>query len=99
MAIGDLFTSSDAPEPGKAPDSAFLVTNHLNLMYMLAAGLLMPPAGFGDKYYRDPLECFPAGFRCSRAKCRATRSSRPSGRPDISCRSSSNSDSHECRAR
>ena len=59
MAIGDLFTSSDAPEPGKAPDSAFLVTNHLNLMYMLAAGLLMPPAGFGDKYYRDPLECFP----------------------------------------
>ena len=28
-------------------------------MYMLAAGLVMPPAGFGDKYYRDTLECFP----------------------------------------
>ena len=28
-------------------------------MYMLAAGLVMPPAGFGGKYYRDPLECFP----------------------------------------
>ena len=59
MATGDLFTPNDAPGPGRAPASAFLVTNHLNLMYMLAAGLVMPPAGFGDKYYRDPLECFP----------------------------------------
>ena len=59
MATGDLFFPNDAPGSGKAPTSAFLVTNHLNLMYMLAAGLLMPPAGFGNKYYRDPLECFP----------------------------------------
>ena len=59
MATGDLFTRTDAPGSGKAPKTAFLVTNHLNLMYMLAAGLLMPPVGFGDKYYRDPLECFP----------------------------------------
>ena len=28
-------------------------------MYMLAAGLVMPPAGFGEKYYRDTLESFP----------------------------------------
>ena len=60
MITVDLFTSEkEVPAPAKAPDSAFLVTNHLNLMYMLAAGLVMPPAGFGDKYYRDPLECFP----------------------------------------
>ena len=28
-------------------------------MYMLAAGLVMPPEGFGDKYYRDTLGDFP----------------------------------------
>ena len=59
MATGDLFESGDASGPGRAPASGLLVTNHLNLMYMLAAGLVMPPAGFGDKYYRDTLECFP----------------------------------------
>ncbi len=45
--------------PAAPPDVAFLVTNHLNLMYMLAAGLIMPPAGFGARYYRDPLASFP----------------------------------------
>ena len=69
MATADLFFSENAsssspplekePPKVKAPDAGLLVTNHLNLMYMLAAGLVMPPAGFGDKYYRDPLECFP----------------------------------------
>ena len=59
MATVDLFPLTDAPGPGKAPNSGLLVTNHLNLMYMLAAGLVMPPAGFGDKYYRDTLGCFP----------------------------------------
>ena len=64
MATVDLFPPSDAPPnappaPVQAPGSGLLVTNHLNLMYMLAAGLVMPPAGFGGKYYRDPLECFP----------------------------------------
>ena len=33
-----------------------LVTNHLNLMYMQAAGLVMPPSGFGGKYYGDTLD-------------------------------------------
>lgn len=28
-------------------------------MFMLAAGLIMPPAGFGGKYYRDALGSFP----------------------------------------
>ncbi len=68
MATVDLFMPSDAPPnappdvppaPVKAPGSGLLVTNHLNLFYMLATGLVMPPAGFGGKYYRDPLECCP----------------------------------------
>ncbi len=66
MAEPDLFApeegtpaSERAPASARAPASGLLVTNHLNLMYMLAAGLVMPPAGFGHKYYRDPLECFP----------------------------------------
>ncbi len=36
-----------------------MVTNQRNLLYMLAAGLIMPPEGFGKKYYLDTLECFP----------------------------------------
>ena len=66
---GDLFGPLSVPgtvspvdtaqRPATPPEVAFLVTNHLNLMYMLAAGLVMPPAGFGDKYYRDPLASFP----------------------------------------
>ena len=59
MAIADLFSSTDLPPPARAPGSGLLVTNHLNLMYMLAAGLVMPPEGFGDKYYRDTLGDFP----------------------------------------
>ena len=59
MATADMFGSTSVPAPAKAPAAGLLVTNHLNLMYMLAAGLVMPPEGFGDKYYRDTLECFP----------------------------------------
>lgn len=59
MATTDMFTATSEPAPAKVPGSGLLVTNHLNLMYMLAAGLVMPPAGFGSKYYRDPLECCP----------------------------------------
>ena len=43
----------------QGPAAGYLVTNHLNLMYMLGAGLLLPPAGFGNKYYRDTLDCSP----------------------------------------
>lgn len=60
MATPDLFVPGDTPaSSAKAPGAGLLATNHLNLMYMLAAGLVMPPAGFGDKYYRDSLGCFP----------------------------------------
>lgn len=43
----------------QGPAAGHLVTNHLNLMYMLGAGLILPPAGFGSKYYRDTLDCSP----------------------------------------
>ena len=60
MAEPDLFAGITDATPAPAPPrSGLLVTNDLNLMYMLAAGLVMPPAGFGEKYYRDTLECFP----------------------------------------
>ena len=44
---------------GAVPERCCLVTNHLNLLYMLAAGLLLPRSGFGEKYYRDTLESCP----------------------------------------
>lgn len=59
MATKTLFESGIPPARAQPPPSGLLVTNHLNLMYMLAAGLVMPPAGFGDKYYRDTLGSFP----------------------------------------
>lgn len=62
MAEADQLTlgiNTEAKAEAPTPQSGLLVTNHLNLMYMLATGLVMPPAGFGEKYYRDTLECFP----------------------------------------
>ena len=50
---------SVAAAPGSIPARGFLVTNHLNLMYMLAAGLVLPRSGFGEKYYRDTLDGCP----------------------------------------
>ncbi len=49
----------NTPTRGEVAGVGFLVTNHLNMMYMLSAGLVMPPSGFGGKYYGDTLECFP----------------------------------------
>ncbi len=59
MTDVDLFTTGHEPATTKAPMAGLLVTNHLNLLYMLAAGLVMPPTGFGNKYYMDTLEGFP----------------------------------------
>ncbi len=43
-----------------APSSDWiLVTNHRNLCYMLAAAMVMPPAGFVRKYYEDTLALRP----------------------------------------
>ena len=43
----------------KSPAAGYLVTNHLNLMYMLGADLVLPSTGFGHKYYHDTLHCCP----------------------------------------
>jgi hypothetical protein len=37
----------------------YLVTNHLNLLYMMAAGLVMEPSGFRGKHYVDSLSAIP----------------------------------------
>lgn len=55
----DLFESDDTSAAPNAPTQWLLVTNQRNLFYMLAAGLVMPPKGFGKKYYQDTLCSFP----------------------------------------
>lgn len=47
------------PPASKAPAHGLLATNHLNLMFALSAGMVMPPAGYGEKYYRDTLSRYP----------------------------------------
>lgn len=44
---------------GDDPRHWLLVTNHRNMAYMLAAGMVTGPRGFGNKYYADPLLTFP----------------------------------------
>ncbi|MDB4630983.1 hypothetical protein OAF61_00650 [Pseudomonadales bacterium] len=36
-----------------------MVTNQINLFYMIAAGMIMSPEGFGKKYYQDNVSIFP----------------------------------------
>ena len=36
-----------------------LATNHLNVVMMLAAGMILPKSGFGKKYYQDTLDFIP----------------------------------------
>ena len=53
-----------APVLGPPSDSPphklwHLATNQLNLMYLLASGLITGPRGLGRKYYRDPLGAVP----------------------------------------
>ena len=45
-----------------------LVTNHQNLLYMLAAGMVMGPAGFRGKHYSDPLSVYPGWIPLFRDK-------------------------------
>ena len=58
-SAGKAASGTPSRVPLSAPATGLLVTNHMNLMYMLAAGLLMPPSGFMGKYYRDTLADFP----------------------------------------
>jgi len=54
----ELTAPSSAPRP--APRRHWLlVSNQLNLMFLLAAGLMTGPRGFGRKYYADPLTVAP----------------------------------------
>ncbi len=43
----------------KSPHTWHLVTNHQNMLYMLATGMVMGPAGFRGKHYSDSLGIFP----------------------------------------
>lgn len=55
----DLFEySSEAASVGRV-NKWYMVTNQRNFFYMLGAGLIMPPSGFGGKYYKDTLAGFP----------------------------------------
>lgn len=45
-----------------------LVTNHQNMLYMLAAGMVMSPAGFRGKHYSDPLSVYPGWIPLFRDK-------------------------------
>ena len=56
---GSLFAAATPEDGFRPPVSGFLATNHLNLEYMLAAGLIMPPSGFAGKHYQDTLANFP----------------------------------------
>ncbi len=55
----DLIDNNYSSSKADAPARWLLVTNQHNLFYMLAAGLIMPPRGFGKKYYLDTLGSFP----------------------------------------
>lgn len=54
-----LFGGNETPPKSPKALQWRLVTNQRNLLYMLAAGLVMPPKGFGEKYYIDTLSSFP----------------------------------------
>ncbi len=63
VTSGEMYST---PEDAKsitaleaAPQHWLFVTNHLNLLYMLAAGMIMSPAGFNEKHYPDPSSSFP----------------------------------------
>lgn len=50
---------ADVGEGATVATVGWLVTNHLNLFYMLGSGLVMPPEGFGHKHYEDTLGTSP----------------------------------------
>ena len=56
--MADLTLNGDQ-HVAKKKKKWFLATNHLNLMYMSAAGMIMPPKSFGEKYYKDSLQAIP----------------------------------------
>jgi hypothetical protein len=56
----ELALAAPTPPTKAAPRVIWhFATNHLNLMFHLAAGLITGPRGLGAKYYRDPLSVAP----------------------------------------
>jgi len=54
--------SSTDPKKKRTPSAQMawhLVTNHMNALYILAAGLVMEPSGFRGKHYADSLGLIP----------------------------------------
>lgn len=56
---GNLFSKDGTVNKVNQAAEWYLATNHRNLFYMLAAGMVMSPKGFGRKYYKDTLSYFP----------------------------------------
>lgn len=53
-------TQGKKPSGRKKPRQIWsLVTNHQNMLYMLAAGMVMGPVGFRGKHYCDSLDIWP----------------------------------------
>lgn len=57
--MNDLFATSDTLSVPYRILKGRLITNQRNLLYMLAAGMVMSPKGFREKYYEDTLASFP----------------------------------------
>lgn len=56
---GSLMTKEQSMMQKKPATSGRFITNNMNMAYMLGSGLIMPPEGFGGKYYQDTLELVP----------------------------------------
>jgi hypothetical protein len=52
------------------PNIFYLVTSHQNMLYMLAAGMVMSPAGFRNKYYADNQDHYPGWIPLFRTKAK-----------------------------
>ena len=67
-----MSTSIDTPKKSRSRRKPariwHLVTNHQNMLYILAAGMVMGPAGFRSKHYSDPLSVYPGWIPLFRDK-------------------------------
>ena len=60
VGLGGSDSTGSGREQVDCAGLAWLIaTNHLNVLYMLAAGMVMGPAGFAGKHYHDPSSVFP----------------------------------------
>jgi hypothetical protein len=55
--ITPIDAETSYPE-NKMPKNWYVVTNHLNLFYMMGAGLIISQNGFGEKYFTDSISMF-----------------------------------------